>query len=537
MRLKLKQLHALHKVFADEALQQRACNSGSCLRGETFSFQIACTASRPGAGRAAVEATGPLAQHVELRVVGLSPAEYLGEAFDDAVLRCTPGLYPDVLLPDTGSLRLVHGQWRSLWVTVRVPARQKPGDYTITTVWKTRDGDCHSTFQLRVCDAAIPRAELDHTEWFHADCISTYYECEPWSPRHWQLLKAYFANCAAHGQNMLLTPVFTPPLDTAVGGERPTVQLVDISTVNGKYRFNFGRLKKWITLARAAGIQKFEIAHLFTQWGAACAPKIIVDGKKMFGWHVSAHGKKYRDFLKDFLTALTRFFDNQQMREQVYFHVSDEPNEQHLESYARASQFVRPLLEGYTVIDALSDPAFYKNGLVKNPVPANNHIESFTDLGIENLWTYYCTSQWNKVPNRFFHFPSARNRIMGFLMYVYGIKGFLHWGYNFWYTQHSTRAIDPFRVTDAGQAFQSGDAFLVYPGQDGPLDSIRHEVFYDAQQDLRACQALEVRIGRARVLKLLNRGLKRVLSMRSYPLDPQYILNRRRQINTLLERH
>ena len=38
-----------------------------------------------------------------------------------------------------------------------------------------------------------------------------------------------------HGINMILIPVLTPPLDTAEGGERTTVQLVDITYENGKF--------------------------------------------------------------------------------------------------------------------------------------------------------------------------------------------------------------------------------------------------------------------------------------------------------------
>ena len=36
---------------------------------------------------------------------------------------------------------------------------------------------------------------------------------------------------------MLLTPVFTPPLDTTVNGERLTVQLVDVRRDAGVYSF------------------------------------------------------------------------------------------------------------------------------------------------------------------------------------------------------------------------------------------------------------------------------------------------------------
>lgn len=80
------------------------------------------------------------------------------------------------------------------------------------------------------------------------------------------------------------------------------------------------------------------------------------------------------------------------------------------------------------------------------------------------LWVYYCCAQSSLVPNRFFAMESARNRIMGVLMYLYGIKGFLHWGYNFYNSKFSLHPVDPYRVTHADYAFPSGDPFLVYPG-------------------------------------------------------------------------
>ena len=75
---------------------------------------------------------------------------------------------------------------------------------------------------------------------------------------------------------------------------------------------------------------------------------------------------------------------------------------------------------------------------------------------------YYCCGQYKKVANRFFSMPSARNRILGVQLYKYNIKGFLQWGYNFWYSQFSLSEIDPYLTTDSGGAFPSGDPFTKY---------------------------------------------------------------------------
>ena len=100
---------------------------------------------------------------------------------------------------------------------------------------------------------------------------------------------------------------------------------------------------------------------------------------------------------------------------------------------------------------------------------------------------------------------------------------------NFWNSQYSTRSVNPYAVTDADGAFQSGDSFVVYPLDDAGevVCSLRLYVFNEGLQDLRALQLLESRVGREAVLELLSaiEGFDR------YPRDARYILNLRQKIN------
>ena len=120
-------------------------------------------------------------------------------------------------------------------------------------------------------------------------------------------------------------------------------------------------------------------------------------------------------------------------------------------------------------------------------------------------------------------------------MFKYDIYGFLQWGFNFWYSQYSLdQKLDPFRVTDAGQAFQGGDAFMVYPGEDGPLDSLKYEVFMEGLQDMRALRLLEDKTGRAATVALLEDGLDYQLKMDRYPSEAAWLLAGREKINRKL---
>ncbi|MFC0329477.1 DUF4091 domain-containing protein [Paenibacillus sepulcri] len=542
-----RSLSSLAKVFADSELQDERSADGTALWKEVFSFQIAYRSSTTIADLR-VEADSPLLPYMTIRSVGLAPSEMPVYANpDDRYLRTTPGLFPDPLYPLSDGLKAVAGQWRAVWITVSLPSRpesaaplyaEETTSYPIDIRFKNAAGELlgEEQFKLEIVQAELPEQELLHTEWFHCDCLATQYGVEVFSEEHWRLIERYVHNAAAHGVNMLLTPLFTPPLDTAIGGERPTVQLIGVEQTAGhEYVFDFTLLKRWIDMCHKQGIQHFEFSHLFTQWGAKHAPKIVAsvqgEEKRIFGWETEAGGEAYTRFLDQFLPRLVQFIRGQGLEKNSYFHVSDEPNADHLEAYRLASGILKKHLAEFAFIEALSDYAFYDHGLVPVPIPSNDHIAPFLENNVKPLWTYYCCGQHQEVSNRFFSMPSARNRVLGLQLYKFGIQGFLHWGYNFWYSRHSVRAIDPFRVTDAEYAFPSGDAFAVYPGAEGPIDSIRWEVFYEALQDQRALELLGRLGGRDAALEVMEQELEEAITFKTYPVEAAWLLGTRERIN------
>lgn len=542
-KLDTRLLSSLTKVFADAELQESPYQSGTSLRNEVYNFQVAYRSNSLVKGIKA-RVISPLSPYANVYTVGLAPSELANFAeHDDYILRDTPGLYPDPLYPHASEeLPVLPGQWRSVWVSLQLTAVAPAGIHPIEVQFVTAEGDiiARETFTLEVIAAELPPQRLIHTTWFHTDCLANYYGDEVFSEEHWQRIEQFVGNAVNLGINMILTPLFTPPLDTAIGGERRTVQLIDVEVVADGYTFGFNRLDRWVDMCLRQGVSYFEMSHLFTQWGAKHAPKIMatVNGeyKQIFGWDTDAAGPVYSSFLRQMVPALLAYLKDKGIDRQVYFHVSDEPHLDHLEQYGKASAILSELLGDYPIIDALSDYDFYEKGLVRNPIPANDHIEPFIANHVEPLWTYYCCGQFqHKVSNRFFGMPSARNRILGTQLYKFGAQGFLHWGYNFWNTQNSIKAINPFEVTDAGRAFPSGDAFLVYPGQEGPINSIRGEVMREAMQDLRALQLLEQRIGKERIIAELEKDLASPITFREYPRELTWMLRTRQWVNEQLK--
>jgi len=535
----------LVKIFPEEGPLKPAYRVFSALQGETASFQAVYKGNNLCREELTVCTDSPLNPYIRVRGIELCPSAYPCHIeTDNGYLRTAPGLFPDYLsgLPGRRAL-LIPGQWRSLWIDAELPADCAQGRYPIEVSLIGENGEClcSAAAELNVIGAVLPEQKLIHTEWFHGDCLADYYGVQALSESWWGIAASFVKTAVKRGINMILTPAFTPPLDTAAGGERTTVQLVDVYEKNNTYAFVFDNLRRWIELCGSLGIKYFEMPHLFTQWGAKAAPKIMAykDGlcRRIFGWDTPAVGGGYTRFLSQYLPVLTNKLREWGIAERTYFHISDEPSYEHLENYLAAKNSVIEYLSGFHIIDALSSFEFYKSGAVSEPIPSSDHIKPFLENNVPRLWTYYCTGQHLKVSNRFFAMPSARNRIIGVQLYKFNIAGFLHWGFNFYNSMHSKRHINPFAVTDSEGAFPSGDPFMVYPNKDGtPGESIRIMVFHEALQDLRALELLESLAGREFVLGLIEEGADMPVTFGEYPKTDEYILDLREKVNREIEK-
>lgn len=539
MDFKTGQVSSLQRVFLDGRCDLTEHNCDSVLKGERYSYQIAYKSSEKFFAEIVIDS--PLSQFITVRSVGNVPSELpVYESDCEFCERNEPGLFPDVLFPIENSRVLIKRQnYYALWITVDLPKDTDAGDYEIKIKLK-KDGETISEniFGLHVINAVLPEQKLIYTQWFHSDSIANYYKIPVFCEKFWALVESFIKAAVHTGVNMLLTPVFTPPLDTEIGGERLTVQLVDVNLESGKYSFGFDRFIRWVRLAQKCGIKYFEISHLFSQWGAKYTPKIVaeVNGsqKRIFGWETSADSIEYAEFLSAFIPQLIKVIRSLGIEKSTFFHISDEPNEDQIESYSMAKSTVAPLLEDFPIIDALSDYSFYESGIINNPIPCTNDIESFIEKGFPHPWTYYCCGQGGKLSNRFFGMPLSTTRIIGFQLFKYGIEGFLQWGFNFYNSQYSLRSIDPFAVTDADSAFPSGDSFTVYPGKSGAIESVRSEVFFQALQDMRALTLLCDRIGKKRTIAAVEADFG-IITFFDYPRGTEKMLNLRKSVNNYLD--
>lgn len=505
-----KFISSLEKCFLDDNINNfKTLENLKLYKNETASFQWAyfrenMTPSWVGFWKLEYETDIPA--KITLRTVECvpNPVPISGNATEkdalaDGYLRTKPGLYPEILLPLThkGKIPVIGGHLHTVWVDIEPESGINSGDYSITLkIVNEENIIAQETFPLTVINACLPEQETKVTNWLYTDCIADYYDVEVFSDKHFEICEKFIKTAVKNGINMILMPVFTPPLDTAEGHERTTTQLVGVTKNGEEYSFDFSLCERWLRKCQRCGVKYTEISHLFTQWGAYHAPKIMatVNGeeKQIFGWDTDVNDGDYHKFLNLFLKEFTAFLKERGLQNTTYFHISDEPDETHLEQYKRNRMAIIDSIKDFKQFDAMRHVEYYKEGLCDVPVPSNGAIHDFLKEDIKERWVYYCCGPFYKMSNRFISMSSARTRCLGIQIYKYGIDGFLHWGYNFYNNQYSEDNVNPFLNPCTGYWTSGGDAFVVYPSFRGePIESLRLLAFKQGLDDIRALKLCE----------------------------------------------
>lgn len=525
--------------FPNAPFPKKALARVDVARNEGFSFQAAVRTEEQNLGRYKLTAEAPKGWSARVRVVGLVPAAHhntpvLDDPLDNDGIGHIPGLVPDPLLDEDVLVHLACRETRSFWISVKPAGRMAPGNYKIGVALQQvdRDGNPQGrplkrSLTVVVHDVVLkPLRDFHITHWFYADALFAYYHTNYSDERFWTIVESYMRDVVAHGQDTLYVPVFTPPLD----GVKIPSQLLRVKRGGkGRYEFDWSDVRRWVELARKCGITHFEWCHHFTQWGVKNAIRIYegqgTDEKLLWPAETEATSPVYKSFLSQYLPELKEFLVSEKILNKSFFHVSDEPHEaEHLENYRKARAMLKELAPWMKVMDALSSMEFANTkDMTDIPVPSISTALGFKQAGIPS-WCYYCCGPRGKFLNRLLDTPLAKIAMHGFLFHHWGFGGFLHWGYNYWFRHQSRTLLDPFAELSAytwpGWAY--GDTFLVYPGENGPIDSMRWEVFAESLNDFRLLQTLGIG-GDAPLLKSIR-------SFEDFPKKAEWRIALRRKL-------
>ena len=554
------------RIFSGD-LPTESIKGLSCLQNEPISF---CLGYRSNYQRAEDEKTPDLPISVRVICDGADAAVYQIGYVPFSAKDCedgidSDGVCPDVLLKRSSNPEILPGDAHLPYyepgekhllnvscvktggVLITLNEDRKllaAGDRNVKIdVISLKNGELIRTHELtlHVVAASLPENPLFYTNWFHYDCLADLYHLPLYSDAYFEVLKAHVKNAVKNGMTALLTPAFTPALDVPVGMERKNVQLVSVTRENGTYRFDFSLLERFIRLALSCGIRYIEHCHLFSQWGATSAINIYGtengEYKRLFSWDDPADGDAYAGFLRAYLTEFLSFAKKLGISDRLLFHISDEPSAEHAPAYSRAWSIVKELLAEYSVGDALSNYSLYEAGLVKMPIVSTHNADDFFGR-CENFMLYYTGGHLDEgLSNRILTSSPQKTRMLGLQLYKYRAKGFLHWGYNYYYGRMCHGIFDPM-CDPCGYRNMPAVSYLVYPLFDRSVaPSIREIQMRDAMSDYAALLRLESLIGYDATVRFCTDFFGEEITVFTCPDSGEQMLAFREALNREIEKY
>ncbi|MBN1420039.1 MAG: DUF4091 domain-containing protein [Planctomycetes bacterium] len=431
-------------------------------------------------------------------------------------LRKPPADFPDPLL-EVEEIEVPANTTQPIWITVPVPRDAAPGIYAAG--WNLPVSLSVNTLILRVYPAAVGPSRLWVTNWFAMHAAHMKIDPKPGSPEYWALLRRYARNMAEHRQNVALIS----PLGLATFTAKE----------DGALAIDFSTFDRWVDIFTEEGvIGRIEGGHIGGRKGGWDSPFVVsirrVNEGRVESASVDPDSPEADRFYARFFPALVEHLKAKGWHETYLQHLADEPIASNIASYRAMAALARKYAPSLRIVEACHTKDLV--GSIDVWVPQLNylhedlaHYQARQKAG-EEVWFYTCVFPQGEYANRFIEQPLMKTRLLHWINFRYGITGYLHWGYNHWTNEspftHTTRP-------HGGPPYlPAGDAWIVYPGTDGPLDSIRHEAMRDGIADYELLSQLAER-DRAAAERL---AAKHILAFDRYDCDVDAFRATRREL-------
>ena len=476
---------ALTKLLPDSNPPRAATTvSLEAARGETVSGQAALRAAQAARSLRAQASELRNGQHVipaasirlqwvrSISVQRNSP----GVPRDELVARA-PCSLPDPFW-DRAEIDVPASITQPLWIEVDVPRDAIPGDYAGTVAVRWAGETVTLPLQLKVWDFEMPAERHQQvTNWFAFPGAGF---SPAWdSPAFWDLAARYAKIMVAHRQTC-----FRAELNWIKTTYSP----------RSGYRCDFRFLDHWAETFFAAGMERMELFQAGRTQVSVDNPAARVLPANL-PVQVQAAGVKLtpEEKLRGILEQLETHVVSKGWNRRVMLHISDEPFLHSVPTYRKLGEIVHRAAPSVRVIEAVEATGF--GDAIDVLVPKLNHLDLWlpyfqkSQAQGKELWFYTCCHPLGRYPNRFLDQPLVKTRVLHWICYLYGLKGYLHWGLNYF-----AEGVDPYSEEGISQNLPLGDRAIMYPGRDGPVGSLRWSAMRDGLQDYEYLWVLESRL-------------------------------------------
>ncbi|MPQ43151.1 glycoside hydrolase domain-containing protein [Clostridium tarantellae] len=404
---------------------------------------------------------------------------------------------PDILYTNE-PINIDFNKVQPVWVEFNIPENTPAGVYTGNIMITADEIENPLTFSysVEVLDAVMPDStdyEFDIELWQYPYSIAEYYNVEPFSNEHFEILTPHMLKYKELGGHAITTSI----VEEAWGGQTYSKNEIRYPSMikwtkktNGNFEFDFTAFDKWIQFNKDLGIGDKIICYSMIPWGNRIY-YFDEETQQQKSVTVFPGTAKYEEVWIQFLNALVSHLDEKGWFEETYIGIDERSN----------------MDKAFDVVDKIKN----KDGLVLKKAAAMDHFDSSylnitkrvddlsvgstaakTDLDGYKAFVEERNSASKDYKTTIYtcteHFPNSLALSMPGESYwtmlftaAQGATGYLRWAYDAWVE-------DPLRdVTH--WAFEAGDTALIYPDEKDAINptsksSVRLEKIAEGVRDV-----------------------------------------------------
>jgi hypothetical protein len=396
----------------------------------------------------------------------------------DAVAREAPARFPDYLRPEK-QLDVSKDRYQAVWLTLTIPESTAPGRYTGNIKVSCKEGEQTFPLHITVYPFRMPdERHLKVTEWYTTRHFQKQHGIsEMYSDEWFEMLEKYADNLVSHRQNIFQVPM------NSIGITK---------LANESLEFDFTRFDQIANVFWETGMMDYLETGELARFGEKAWFDTEIVWKDFTvsdvesDQEVTLPGEEVIPYL---LPAFENHLRSMGWLDKTLFHVKDEPTLRNVPAWKEKSAIIHQYAPELVRIDAIETTFLFDE--IEIAVPKLDYLAEWYDVyekaareGTE-LWFYTVgIYQASRYPNKTIDMPVIDNRILHWINYKYNLSGFLHWGWNQWYTE------DPYNEV----GMHIGDGWHVYPTENGVLNSLRWEQMRNGIQDYEYFWMLENKI-------------------------------------------
>lgn len=434
--------------------------------------------------------------------------------------------------PATVAVDKSGGAVQPVWFNLRVPQDAQPGTYTgAVTISAEGAAAVEVPLQVKVCDWTMPKSQdfTAHVGLVQSpESVALQYDVALWSERHWQLMEKSFELMGQLGADCVFLPLIR---HTHFGNEHGMVRW--IRQADGGYRHDFALIEKYLDLA-IKHLGKPEVVCLYC-WemvtGHAYLGNAGKEGKGMAftildpasGRLEAADGPKWgtpeiRPFWQPVIDGCREILKKRGLEKSMMVGTAGDwrPNRNAVEDLKAVAPDAPWVVQSHSFADNLSGvPVGYACDVWNSPVipdPAARRLYGWQYPFVRATFPRAGSSTVGAI---IVASPPAQYFVSLEGMQAAGIRGFGRVGADFWNVLGKERN-KPVSgcFPESGWAqlnLENAATFVMTPGPDGALPTVRFEMIRAAAQQVEARSRIEKalldpaardRLGEARAARL-----------------------------------